>query len=108
MFSLESTFEELTAIDFKKGCYVGQENTARMKLKNKVRRRLVPIITKDTLKILDEIKFKEQAVGKVLIDGAYPFALIKLFDPVFSEFYKKDLKVNETDVQILVPSHFKF
>ena len=108
LFSLESNFEELNAIDFKKGCYVGQENTARMKLKNKVRRRLVPIITKDTLKIFDEIKFKEQAVGKVLIVGAYPFALIKLFDPVFSEFYKEDLKINETDVRILIPSHFNF
>ena len=108
LFSLESNFEELNAIDFKKGCYVGQENTARMKWKNKVRRRLVPIITKDTLKIFDEIKFKEQAVGKVLIDGAYPFALIKLFDPVFSEFYKEDLKINETDVRILIPSHFNF
>ncbi len=108
LFSLESNFEELNAIDFKKGCYVGQENTARMKLKNKVRRKLMPIISKTTLKILDEIKFKEQVVGKVLIDGAYSFALIKLFDPNFSEFYKEDLKVNETNVRILVPSHFKF
>ena len=108
LFSLESNFEELNAIDFKKGCYVGQENTARMKLKNKVRRKLIPIITKNNLKISDEIKFKEQVVGKVLIDGAYPFALIRLFDPDFSEFYKEDLKVNKTDVQILVPSHFKF
>ena len=108
LFSLESNFEELNAIDFKKGCYVGQENTARMKLKNKVRRKLVPIVTKNNLKISDEIKFKDKVVGKVLINGAYPFALIKLFDPGFSEFYKEDLKVNETDVQILVPSHFKF
>jgi len=108
LFGLESNFEELNAIDFKKGCYVGQENTARMKLKNKVRRKLIPIIAKNTLKILDEIKFKEQIVGKVLIDGTYPFALIKLFDPNFSEFYKKNLKVKDTDVQILVPSHFKF
>ena len=108
LFSLESNFEELNAIDFKKGCYVGQENTARMKLKNKVRRKLFPIIAKSTLKILDEIKFKDQVVGKVLIDGAYPFALVKLFDPGFLEFYKKNLKVNETDIQILVPSHFKF
>jgi folate-binding protein YgfZ len=108
LFGLESNFEELNAIDFKKGCYVGQENTARMKLKNKVRRKLIPIIAKNTLKILDEIKFKEQVVGKVLIDGTYPFALIKLFDPNFSEFYKKNLKVKDTDVQILVPSHFKF
>ena len=108
LFSLESNFEELNAIDFKKGCYVGQENTARMKLKNKVRRKLIPIIAKDNLKISDEIKFKDKVVGKVLIDGTYPFALIKLFDPDFSEFYKEDLKVNETDIQILVPSHFKF
>jgi len=108
LFSLESNFEELNAIDFKKGCYVGQENTARMKLKNKVRRKLIPIIAKDNLKILDEIKFKDKVVGKVLIDGAYPFALIKLFDPTFSEFYKEDLKVNETNAQILIPSHFKF
>ena len=108
LFSLESNFEELNAIDFKKGCYVGQENTARMKLKNKVRRKLIPIIAKDNLKISDEIKLKDKVVGKVLINGAYPFALIKLFDPGFSEFYKEDLKVNETDVQILVPSHFKF
>jgi len=108
LFSLESNFEELNAIDFKKGCYVGQENTARMKLKNKVRRKLFPIIAKNNLKTLDEIKFKDQVVGKVIINGEYPFALIKLFDPGFLEFYKENLKVNETDVQVLVPSHFKF
>ena len=107
LFSLESNFEELNAIDFKKGCYVGQENTARMKLKNKVRRKLFPIFSKNDLKILDEIKFKEQVVGKVLIDGAYPFALIKLFDPNFLEFSKENLKINEVKVQILIPSHFK-
>jgi folate-binding protein YgfZ len=108
LFGLESNFEELNAIDFKKGCYVGQENTARMKLKNKVRRKLIPITAKNTLKIADEIKFKDQIIGKILIDGVYPFALIKLFDPDFSEFYKEDLKVGETGVQIIVPSHFKF
>ena len=38
LFGLEANFEELSAIDFKKGCYIGQENTARMKLKNKLRK----------------------------------------------------------------------
>ena len=107
LFSLESNFEELNAIDFKKGCYVGQENTARMKLKNKIRRKLLPVISKNTLKISDEIRFKEQVVGKILINGAYSFALIKLFDPNFSEFYKEQLKVDQTELQILIPSHFK-
>ena len=43
MFGIECNYEELNGIDFKKGCYVGQENTARIKLKNKLSKRLLPI-----------------------------------------------------------------
>ena len=43
LFGIECNYEELNAIDFKKGCYVGQENTARIKLKNKLSKRLFPI-----------------------------------------------------------------
>ena len=43
LFGVECNFEELNGIDFKKGCYVGQENTARIKLKNKLSKRLLPI-----------------------------------------------------------------
>ena len=43
VFGVECNFEELNGIDFKKGCYVGQENTARIKLKNKLSKRLLPI-----------------------------------------------------------------
>jgi folate-binding protein YgfZ len=107
LFALESNFEELNAIDFKKGCYVGQENTARMKLKNKLRKRLFPITSDSSLKISDEIKFNDQIVGKVLIDGQYPFALIKLFDPDFKIFSKQILKVKESNIEILCPASFK-
>ena len=77
-----------------------------MKLKNKLRRRLLPIVSENTLKAADEIKFKESVIGRVLIDGKYPFALIKLFDPEFKDFSKQNLKVKELDVQILAPSKF--
>jgi folate-binding protein YgfZ len=107
LFALESNFEELNAIDFKKGCYVGQENTARMKLKNKLRKRLLPITSDGSLKISDEIKFNDQIVGKVLIDGQYPFALIKLFNPDFKIFSKQILKVKESNIEILSPAIFK-
>ncbi len=40
---LECNAEELNGVDFKKGCYVGQENTARMHYRNKVNRRLVVV-----------------------------------------------------------------
>ena len=43
IFGIECNFEELNAIDFKKGCYVGQENTSRIKLKNKLTKRLLPV-----------------------------------------------------------------
>ena len=107
LFGLESNYEELNAIDFKKGCYVGQENTARMKLKNKLRKRLLPVVSNNSIKISDEIKFNDQIVGKVLIDGQYPFALIKLFDPEFKIFSKQNLKIKEFNIQILSPSYLK-
>lgn len=40
---LECNAAELNGVDFKKGCYVGQENTARMHYRNKVNRRLVVV-----------------------------------------------------------------
>ena len=91
LFGLEINFEKLNAIDFKKGCYVGQENTARMKLKNKIRRQLMSIKTEKNVKIGDEIKYNDNVIGKILIDKPYPFALIKLFDPEFSLFGNKTL-----------------
>ena len=43
MFALDADLEELNAISFDKGCYVGQELTARMKHRGTARKRLVPI-----------------------------------------------------------------
>lgn len=40
---LEANADELNGVDFKKGCYVGQENTARMHYRSKVNRRLVVV-----------------------------------------------------------------
>ncbi|WP_022682865.1 YgfZ/GcvT domain-containing protein [Sphingobium bisphenolivorans] len=40
---LETNAEELNGVDYDKGCYVGQENTARMHYRNKVNRRLVAV-----------------------------------------------------------------
>ena len=42
-FPLEANFDLLNAIDFKKGCYVGQETTSRMKRRSAVKTRMVPL-----------------------------------------------------------------
>lgn len=43
-FLMESGFDELAGIDWRKGCYVGQEVTARTKYRGLVRRRLTPVV----------------------------------------------------------------
>ena len=101
LFGLEANFEEFKAIDFKKGCYIGQENTARMKLKNKLRRKLLPINTNQDLNLGEELKYNNIVIGKVLIDKPLPFALIKLFDPDFSEFSDKEILINEKKVKLI-------
>lgn len=40
---LENGFEELHGVDFQKGCYMGQELTARTKYRGLVRKRLMPV-----------------------------------------------------------------
>ena len=43
LFPLDCNFEELHGVDFAKGCYVGQELTARMKHRATARRRILPV-----------------------------------------------------------------
>ena len=101
LFGLEANFEELKAIDFKKGCYIGQENTARMKLKNKLRRRLLPISSTEKLNLGEEIFYDKIKIGKILIEKPYPFGLVKLIDPNVEEFQNKELLVNNKKCKIL-------
>ena len=103
LFGIECNFEELNGIDFKKGCYVGQENTARIKLKNKLSKRLLPIeIIEGELNQDDLIYNGEFEVGKVLISNEYPFALIKYLDDNFNQ--KNELKSKNAKLKIKIPS----
>lgn len=40
---LENGFDELNGVDFKKGCYMGQELTARTKYRGLIKKRLMPV-----------------------------------------------------------------
>jgi len=101
VFGLECNFEELNGIDFKKGCYVGQENTARMKLKDKLRKKLLPLKSNEKLNVGSDVIFNNVNIGKVLISEPYPFALIKLFDPNFSDFKNKEILADNKKVTII-------
>ena len=106
LFGIECNFEELNGIDFKKGCYVGQENTARIKLKNKLSKRLFPInVINGKLHEGESIYNNEVEIGKVLIDSDYPFALIKYLNENFDE--KANFKTKEASININKPDWIK-
>ena len=77
LFGIECNFEEINGIDFKKGCYVGQENTARIKLKNKLNKRLFAITVLEGNLNSEQIILENKEIGKILINNRNPFGLIK-------------------------------
>ena len=105
IFSLEANFLELNGIDQKKGCYIGQENTARMYLKNKVNKRLFALqIINGKVQKGQKITLGDEEIGKVLIDDLFPFALIKINKDNKNLIINKELKTNTAFVKINVPN----
>ncbi len=78
---LECNFDELGAIDWQKGCYMGQELTARTRYRGVVRKRMLPVCIKGLLPdfgtvILDQ---KENPVGEIRTTVKdYGLALLRL------------------------------
>jgi hypothetical protein len=104
IFGIENNLEELNALDFNKGCYVGQENTSRIKLRSKLRRRLLPVkLIKGKINENEVIKFQNFEVGRILIDQPYPFAIVKLTDPNINKFLNENLQCESGTVKIFAP-----
>ena len=102
LFGIECNYEELNGIDFKKGCYVGQENTARIRLKNKLSKRLLPInLIEGKITENEKIENNNVEIGKVLINEEYPFALIKYLDKNFDK--NKIIKSKNGTFKISIP-----
>lgn len=62
-FILEAGFERLNGVDFKKGCYVGQEVTARMKHKTELRKGLARVAVDGAAPLGTEITAGGKSVG---------------------------------------------
>jgi folate-binding protein YgfZ len=71
---LECNAVELQGVSFTKGCYVGQENTARMNWRQKVNRRLVvvPLAKSDPARRRAEYPALEKAVDHLRIEDITP------------------------------------
>lgn len=64
-YILEAGFERLNGVDFSKGCYVGQEVTARMKHKTELKKKLLTVAIKGHAAIGTDIRSEDRTVGTV-------------------------------------------
>jgi folate-binding protein YgfZ len=79
IFALDAGLDELNAIAFSKGCYMGQELTARMKHRGTARKRLLTVSADVALPADGEVMAGDVAIGELVAAyGSKGFALVRL------------------------------
>ncbi len=79
-YPIEANFDLLNGIDFKKGCFVGQETTSRMKRRGTIKTRMLPIVFEGPAPAFgSEVLAGDLRAGEVLSGGeGRAFALLRL------------------------------
>jgi folate-binding protein YgfZ len=77
-FILECGFERLNGVDFRKGCYVGQEVAARMKHKTELRKGLARVVVQGSAPVGTEILAGEKTAGTLFTQaGGHGIAYLR-------------------------------
>jgi folate-binding protein YgfZ len=107
---LEAGFDELNGVDWQKGCYVGQELTARTKYRGLIKKRLMPVRVEGalppagTLVTLDGKEAGEMRSGR----GGLALALLRLEAVAAAEETGQTLQAGEARLTPIKPSWGQF
>jgi folate-binding protein YgfZ len=78
-YLLENGFERLNGVNFRKGCYVGQEVTARMKHKTELRKGLTRVTIDGQAPVGTDVLAAGKVVGRLFTQsGAHALAHLRL------------------------------
>lgn len=92
-FILEAGFERLQGVDFKKGCYVGQEVTARMKHKTELRKGLTTVTLDGAAPVGTDITSDGKPAGTLYTQsGSRAIAYLR-FDRAKGDLRAGDIKI---------------
>ncbi|RZV36258.1 MAG: folate-binding protein, partial [Acidimicrobiales bacterium] len=79
VFPADANMDLLNGVDFKKGCFVGQEVVSRMHRKTEVRKRMGVVKLSGPAEIGDELKSGGRTLGKLLhVHNNHAMALLRL------------------------------
>lgn len=96
-YLLEAGFERLNGVDFRKGCYVGQEVTARMKHKTELRKGLARVAVNGSAPVGTPIMAGEKQAGVIFTQsGGFGIAYLR-FDWATGEMTAGDAKIYSLD-----------
>ncbi|MGB0575840.1 MAG: YgfZ/GcvT domain-containing protein [Alphaproteobacteria bacterium] len=108
-FPLEIGFDELNAISFDKGCYVGQEVTTRMKIRKLVKKRLVPVTFNGIAPVPGtSIQYQNKEAGQVYAcNGEQGIAMLGLETLANALDGGTELTTEETTLRVTKPGWFQ-
>ena len=99
-YILEMGFERLNGVDFRKGCYVGQEVTARMKHKTELRKGLARVALSGGAAPGSEIRAGGKPVGTLhTVSGAQALAYLR-----FDRAAGADMEAGDARVSLVSPA----
>ncbi|UWQ59554.1 folate-binding protein YgfZ [Leisingera caerulea] len=92
-YILEAGFEDLNGVDFRKGCYVGQEVTARMKHKTELRKGFRTVEVEGSAPVGTEITAGGKPVGTLFTQSGGKGIAYLRFDRAKGEMQAGDARV---------------
>ncbi|WP_435659950.1 CAF17-like 4Fe-4S cluster assembly/insertion protein YgfZ [Leisingera caerulea] len=92
-YILEAGFEDLNGVDFRKGCYVGQEVTARMKHKTELRKGFRRVEVEGSAPVGTEITAGGKPVGTLFTQSGGKGIAYLRFDRAKGEMQAGDARV---------------
>ena len=96
-YPIEADFDLLGGIDFKKGCFVGQETTSRMKRRGQIKSRMAPVNLNGPAAETEVLNGTLRAGEVTSVIGDRAMALLRL-DRIFG-----DLTLGEARVSVDMP-----
>jgi len=93
-YILEAGFERLCGVDFKKGCYVGQEISARMKHKTTLRKGLTTVAVKGSAPVGTAITSDGKPVGVLYTQAGGKGIAYLRFDRAKGQMQAVDAKIS--------------
>ena len=99
---LENNFQNINAISWDKGCYVGQEITARMKYRALLKKKIYTLrIISGSTQVGEKITIKDIAIGEI-ISTTKNFAIAMLRIEQANEIIQKDDVTNLSNAKVKI------